>query len=107
PVCGFSVITTKACERINAKCDPSRKRQAIDLTQPNQPKRDPLKCLHLLSPTERNVPVIGCGGCGSKGETAVFECELHGECTPLASRTDSKVVACDSCGNYARGHDQH
>jgi hypothetical protein len=57
-------------------------------------------CLHLGEPTGRLKRIRG--GCPSH-RTAIYECELHGECSPLAETTAAWVVACRGCGDYWAG----
>lgn len=56
-------------------------------------------CIHLGEPLGQNVEAIKTKGCKtSRPMTAVFECELYGECTPLA---ESKIVrSCCSCPSF-------
>ena len=60
-----------------------------------------LDCAHLGEATGESVEVAGCGGCKSaKTQTAVFACELHGTCTPLA-KNQAGIQACEGCEEWS------
>ena len=62
------------------------------------------ECRHLVGNTDDDVEIIkpkGCGGCFQKS-TRIFECDLHGNCAPLALGiiADDTVRDCRTCGDY-------
>jgi len=72
---------------------------------PRKPRRDPLKCAHLVGPTDRDVRVKNCGCAGDRATgilATVFECEIHRECVIVkGDPVESHVVSClKNCSDF-------
>lgn len=95
PTCGRSVAYDGDCDRVRHHC--GKPIEAATLR--------PFDCLRLGeyagSGTERaDQKRGGCRSC--KKMTALFECEIHGVCTPIGVAKDKSIQSCDNCSDRTR-----
>lgn len=65
--------------------------------------RNHFECIHISEGPFDDGLVEADPGCGCPNYgpmTSVFECAVHGECTPAGKAKDGSIMACKDCNHY-------